>query len=234
MSIDISNIIGEPESQTLEYKAVLAPSKNIAQLICSFANADGGYIVLGVTEGIRVVGLSSDFRANSIVYKAIDLLEPKPQVEHQYITYGSKSLYVINVPKSDVLISLEGKVFKRVVTEDRLQNPVEIEFKTEGYPKITQINRQLDIYKNKATSAKIKLIEHYQSILKIIDDLSAIMYPESPEIPTNNEEGKILTRILFSSLADNFETYLSDLLYEIFLAKPDSLKSQKRLQSKKS
>ena len=40
--IDITRIIGQAESQSLEYKAVLPPSKNIAQLICAFANADGG------------------------------------------------------------------------------------------------------------------------------------------------------------------------------------------------
>lgn len=35
-----------------------------------------------------------------------------------------------------------------------------------------------------------------------------------------------MNRILFSSIVDNFETYLSDLLYEIFLANPQTLKSQ--------
>ncbi|POZ49572.1 hypothetical protein AADEFJLK_04657 [Methylovulum psychrotolerans] len=39
-------------------------------------------------------------------------------------------------------------------------------------------------------------------------------------------------RILFSSFADNFETYLSDLLYEIFLAKPESLKSNQQVTIK--
>lgn len=232
MSIDITKIIGEPESQTLEYQAVLPPSKNIAQLICSFANSDGGYIILGIADKIKIVGLSTDFRANSIIHKAIDLLEPKPQVKHKYITYNGKSLYVIEVLRSNVPISLEGKIFKRVGATDKLENPIKVEFKPEGYSKITQINNQLNKYKNKATSAKIKLIEHYQSILKIIDDLGDIMYPKTPDTPTDNQEGKILTRILFSSFADNFETYLSDLLYEIFLAKPQTLKSQKTVTIK--
>lgn len=46
-----------------------------------------------------------------------------------------------------------------------------------------------------------------------------------PETPTDIQEGKILSRILFTSIVDNFETYLSDLLYEIFLANPATLKS---------
>lgn len=226
MSINIESIIGQPKSQTLEYKAVLPPSKNIAQLISSFSNAEGGYIILGVSEHLEIVGLSSDFRANSIIHKAIDLLLPKPQVEHQYISYKDKNLYLVQVKKSDTPISLEGKIFKRVGGSDKLENPIEVVF-TAGSQKILEINEQLNTFKENATSAKIKFIEHYQSILKIMDDLGTILYPQGEESPTNNQEGKILIRILFSSLADNFETYLSDLLYEIFLAKPESLKSLK-------
>lgn len=227
MSINIESIIGQPESQTLEYKAVLPPSKNIAQLISSFSNAEGGYIILGVSEDLEIVGLSSDFRANSIIHKAIDLLLPKPQVEHQYIMHKGKNLYLIQVEKSDIPISLEGKIFKRVGTSDKLENSIEVVFKPAGSQKILGINQQLNTYKENATNAKIKFIEHYQSILKIMDDLGNILYPQGQESPTDNQEGKILIRILFSSLADNFETYLSDLLYEIFLAKPESLKSLK-------
>lgn len=232
MNINIENILGKPESQTLEYKTVLPPSKNIAQLISSFSNAEGGYIILGVSEDLKIVGLSSDFRANSIIHKAIDLLLPKPQVEHRYITYKGKNLYLIDVKKSDTPISLEGKLFKRVGTLNNLENPIEIVFKPTGSKKLLETNNLLSTYKENATSAKIKFIEHYQSILKIMDDLSNILYPQGQEFTTNNQEGKTLMRILFSSLADNFETYLSDLLYEIFLAKPETLKSEKTVTIK--
>jgi predicted HTH transcriptional regulator len=42
---EVVGIIGQTEGTQLEYKAVLPPSKNIAQLISAFANTDGGYIV---------------------------------------------------------------------------------------------------------------------------------------------------------------------------------------------
>jgi len=232
MSIDITNIIGQPESQTLAYKAVLPPSKIIARIICSFANSDGGYIILGVTDDMDIVGLSSDFRPTAIVYKAINLISPKPQVEHQSTVHNGKNLYIIKIEKSEEIVLLEGKQYKREGDVDKLENPIEVEFKSQGYSEIGRINNELESYKNGATSAKIKLIEHYQSILKIIDDLDKILYPSDPNIPTTNQEGKILTRILFSSFADNFETYLSDLLYEIFLANPDTLKSQKEVTIK--
>lgn len=80
-----------------------------------------------------------------------------------------------------------------------------------------------------STNSKTKLIEHYLSILKIFDDLGSILYPEHPDNPTTNQEGKVLSRILFSSFVDSFETYLSDLLYEIFLANPSTLKSKQEV-----
>jgi predicted HTH transcriptional regulator len=54
--------IGQPESELLEYKAVLPPAATIAQLVCAFANTKGGAIVLGVVDegdGILINGLST-------------------------------------------------------------------------------------------------------------------------------------------------------------------------------
>lgn len=227
--MDITNevvkIIGQPESSNLEYKSVLPPSRNIAQLISSFANADGGYIVLGVSDNLEINGLSEDFHANAITHKALDLLSPQPQVSYQYVAYKGKKLYAIKVDKSNLLIAVEGKIYQRTGANVKLLNPTEIQFKPGGYSRIKIISQQIEAYKKEATNAKTKLIEHYQSILKIIDDLGHMLYPIDTSAPTVNQEGKILARILFSSFVDNFETYLSDLLYEIFLAKPATLKS---------
>jgi hypothetical protein len=225
---EVSRLIGQPENEQLEYKAVLPPSRSIAQMVSAFANTKGGVIILGVAKshtGFTINGLSEDFHANSVTHKAIDLLSPKPIVQYQYITHKNKHLYVIKVEKSDGPISLEGKIYIRNSDSIVLRNPPRKEFKPSGYSRIEQLDKQLEQYRKTSTGAKSKFIDHYQSVLNIIDDLGSILYPISPSIPTNNQEGKILIRILFSSCADNFETYLSDLLYEIYLANPSTLKS---------
>lgn len=226
---EVEQLIGQTKSEKIEYKAVLPPSRVMAQIISSFANAEGGYLILGVLElkdgSIEVNGLSEDFHANTITHKALDLLVPQPRVNYQYISFNDKKLYVVRVEKSDTPVAIEGKIYKRVDGTVKLTNPVEVTFKINGYTRIENINQQLETYKLNATNAKIKLIEHYQSVLRIMDDLGQILYPESVDAPTINQEGKVLTRILFSSFVDNFETYLSDLLYEIFLANPQTLKS---------
>lgn len=223
---EIENIVGQPESQTLEYKAVLPPSRNVAQILSSLANTEGGFMILGVTEDSKISGLSEDFHANAITHKALDMLTPQPKVDYQYVTYDNKKLYVIKVEKSNAIVSVEGKTYIREGTKTRLLEPISVSFKIGGFDRISKINNALELSKDKATYAKVNFLGHYQSILKIVDDLGDILYPESTNIPTKMQEGKILSRILFSSVVDNFETYLSDLLYEIFLANPQTLKSQ--------
>ncbi|MEM6813082.1 MAG: ATP-binding protein [Bacteroidota bacterium] len=223
---EIEEIVGQPESQFLEYKAVLPPSRNVAQILSSFANTEGGFLILGITDDSKISGLSEDFHANAITHKALDLLSPKPKVAYQYVNYDNKKLYAIKVEKSNLIVSVEGKVYSRVGSRTTLVDQKTVVFKTDGYERISKTNNSLEQSKQNATFSKINFIQHYQSILKIIDDLGSILYPEDIFKPTKNQEGKILKRILFSSVVDNFETYLSDLLYEIFLANPQTLKSQ--------
>lgn len=232
----ISTLIGQPESEILEYKAVLPPARSIAQMICAFANTKGGNIILGIAEsqagGLKVNGLSEDFHANSVTHKAIDLLSPRPNVDYQYVVYENKRLYIIRVERSDVPVSIEGKIYIRQSASIVLKNPSVKEFRPSGYNRIEELWKQLELARKSSTGARTKFVDHYQSVLNIVDDLGNILYPISPSIPTNNQEGKILMRILFASCADNFETYLSDLLYEIYLANPATLKSTQQVTIK--
>ncbi len=228
----VSSIILQPESEILEYKAVLPPSKSIAQIICSFANTSGGLLILGVTEigGLKVSGLSEDFRATSITHKAIDLLSPKPIVDYGYVQHNGKKLFAIRVEKSSSIISLEGKIFIRNGERITQKNPVSEVFLTGEYNRILSLNTTLESFERKSTDSKLKLLEHYQSILKMVDNLKPLLYPEAPDKFTTVKEGKVLSRILFSSIVDNFETYLSDILFEIYLAKPETLKSEQMVK----
>lgn len=219
----------QAEGQELEYKAVLPPARSIGQIISSFANADGGILILGVNDmqdRFEVNGLSEDFNANSVIHKAIDLLTPKPDLNYQYVLFNGRKVYAIKVKKSNQPILIEGKTYTRKGTSILLNDPQRRENVPIGVPRIDELVVKIEDFRKSATSAKIKFIEHYQSVLNIISDLGGILYPSSILTPTENQEGKILTRILFSSCADNFETYLSDLLYEIYLANPSSLKSK--------
>jgi hypothetical protein len=235
MEIDLMQVIGKPEGTTLEYKAVLPPARTLGQIIASFANAEGGNIILGVRElngNISITGLSEDFHAQAILSKALELLSPTPITEHKYAQHAGKKLFVISVQPAEEVILIEGKKYIRQGDQNVLSNPATSNFTVNTYSKISELEEALKVYQIGGTGAISKFVDHYVSILNIIADLPVLLYPISPGLKTENNEGKVLFRILFSSCADNFETYLSDLLYEIFLANPDTLKSGQQITVK--
>ena len=235
MNIDISKILGSEENEQLEYKAVLPPARSLAHMIAAFANSNGGVIILGVNEAngeIKITGLSEDFHANGVTHKAIDLLSPKPNVKYEYLSHEGKRLYVIEVEKSLTVVAIENKIYIRSGTKIVLNNPEIKQNKINRLPLIVQLINDLLAFRETGTGAKSKFLDHYSSVLNIIDDLGNILYPVSASVPTNNQEGKILIRILLSSCADNFEIYLTDLLYEIYLANPATLKSAQQVTIK--
>lgn len=232
---DVAKIIGSPESERLEYKAVLPPARSLAQLIAAFANSEGGLIILGVNDAsgeVKITGLSEDFHANGVTHKAIDLLSPKPETHYEYITKEGKRLYVIQVEKSETAIAVESKIYVRKGNQNILSNPEIKRTSTNQLPEISKLENDLLSFRTGNTGAKSKFIDHYSGVLNIIDDLRNLLYPVSATTPTTNQEGKILMRILLSSCADNFEIYLSDLLYEIYLANPSTLKSNQQVTIK--
>lgn len=224
---DTLDRIGQHESEQLEYKAVLPPAATVAQVICSFANTKGGGIVLGAVENgneVLINGLSDEFRAVQITRKAIDLLSPPPMVSYDYVVHRGKRLFVIDVKKSDVEVSLGGKIYFRVGERTTLKQPGSV--KAIRDPGIAHLSKELEDDRRSCTAARAKLLDHYESVLRILDDLAKLLYPNGSSVPPDNPEGKMLMRILFSSCADTFETFMSDLLYEIYLAKPQTLKSE--------
>jgi hypothetical protein len=230
---DILDRIGQPESEQLEYKAVLPPAATVAQLMSSFANAKGGAIVLGVVENgkeVLINGLSDEFRAVQITRKAIDLLSPSPTAKYDYIVHQGKRLFVIDVQKSDVSVSLAGKSYIR--TGDRTILRQTVPDKAIRNTGIAHLSKTFKESRKSCTAARAKLLDHYESVLLVLDDLGDLLYPKSSNRPTDNAEGKMLMRILFSSCADTFEIFLSDLLYEIYLAKPETLKSNAQVTVK--
>lgn len=224
---EIIDLIKQPENENVEFKAVLPPSRVLAKVISSFANTDGGYLILGVLDNGTPKGLSGDFFAIETVHKAIDLLTPRPIVNYEYVDVSGKRLFVIKTKKSSGDILFENNKYIRQGDKTLLFVAESMqEFLSQKYPKISQLFNELTTQSENSTESKKKYFEHIKSILKIIDDLGNILYPDSVDIITTNQEGKILNRILYSSFTDNFETYLSDLLFEIFLAKPETLKSE--------
>lgn len=108
---EVATLIGRPQDEGLKYRSVLPSAREIGQIMCSLANGPGGFLVLGVVEndnGFFINGLSDDFQTSTMVRKAVELLTPKPFIEHDYVTHGGKRLYAIKVAPSPVPVRIDG------------------------------------------------------------------------------------------------------------------------------
>jgi len=224
----VKQIIGQIEGQTLEYKTVVPPPSLIARIVASFANSDGGFLICGVRDDLAIQGIADEVPAPSIVDSALARLRPHPTVNHYFVEIEGKRLYVIEVAKSSQSVTAEqGVIYSRVgdhTITSRLDTASERETR-DRHEIVDELLRKLDSFKVKATESKQRLLGQYINLVQLIERSVTILCPEKTSIATNVAEGKVLARLLLSSFADTFETYLADLLFEIYLAKPETLKS---------
>jgi hypothetical protein len=233
--MNISDQIGGPEGHFLEYKAVLLPPKAMATLIASFANADGGTIVLGVSElqgKPEIVGISREFRISTVLSRATEYLSPEPVVTSEYIEHSGKNLFCIYVEKSQSQVkTADGKVYVRVNASTTILNNQAAPAPTEN-SEVAMLLSGLNLDTENITQSLSDFIEHVKSLVDIINNVYSSYFTDGIDGVTVNNRGKVLTRVLFSSFADNFEVYMSSILHEIYLSNPNTLKSDEMVKVK--
>jgi hypothetical protein len=132
--IPISNLAFEDEelekfsknkkSVDFEFDAVPSSPFKVAQIISSFANTKGGTLIYGINkvgEENRFVGLSTDFRMDDIIKKALIMISPLPAVTYDWINVKGKKLFVVKVEKSDKSMSIGEKTYVRDGHQTNLQ-----------------------------------------------------------------------------------------------------------------
>lgn len=218
----------------MEYKATPIPSHTIAQILASFANSEGGGLVFGIRmipiDKKNIEGLSTDFNMKGMVQKAVGLMEPQPTVFSDYFDHQGKLLFGIIVEKSNTPVLVGGQTYQRI--HDRTMNvssPGYAGRPTMNYREFNDVFTLLENERKVATSSKKRFLDHYNSTLSLYQPLLQAYYPADITAKVTTQQGKVFNRILFASCVDNFETYLSSLLYEIYLAIPNTLKSGESL-----
>ncbi len=106
-------MIEKGESKTVEFKADLPHGNQLAQTICAFANRAGGYVLIGVSDGGEVIGLSSE-DINSYLEKIPNLIHdtifPMLIPEIYSVTVLDKAVLVIQVyPGSNLPYYMKSK-----------------------------------------------------------------------------------------------------------------------------
>lgn len=135
----IKNLLDKPEGLHLDYKQSLSSQRKIAKTLLSFANTEGGIVVVGVSDQKQILGIDPEeemFMVNEAIKKYC-----QPSFPVQFEVYDAsfaadpdsteeKYVLLIHVPKSDLaphlLIEINQKPVYYLRKNDRsvrLQQP---------------------------------------------------------------------------------------------------------------
>ena len=147
----ILNLIASGESEELELKTGLRDPGLLARLISSFANANGGKIIIGAKESGEIVGVAIE-RIQKLFVSALSKTMPAPNSTLKFVQADNKDLAIIDVEKSNSPVIAEGGFFIRSDTITRPISPSDISFALTKFSQKPEIE---DLYKSIAKQTEI-------------------------------------------------------------------------------
>ena len=112
---EVLKLIREGENERIEFKEKVS---QIGEEICALANADGGYILIGVDDEGNIVGINTR-KARSEVSAALTNVSPTPRISMTEVSIGGRSILVIRVHRAENLCSIGGRAYIRIGTSKR-------------------------------------------------------------------------------------------------------------------
>jgi hypothetical protein len=104
LSARVARWVTEGEHEQLEYKQELGHEKvnrSFADTVTAFANGDGGIVLIGVTDGMNVVGWDRANAKDQIVDIIRSLTSGPIDFEIEKTAYNGKPVWVVTVPAGD-------------------------------------------------------------------------------------------------------------------------------------
>jgi ATP-dependent DNA helicase RecG len=116
------------ESARVEFKSGLQNAEAIGRVVCAFLNTSGGYIIIGVDDEGRVVGVkTTDQELHRLEQRLHEGLSPKALVSVEAMELGEKRIVLIEVAQGrDVPYSFRNMIHVRVGEQIRPADPAVI------------------------------------------------------------------------------------------------------------
>ena len=145
------------ESETLEFQPFIKDPMVLSRLIGSFANREGGMILVGIREPMEIIGC--DIKKLKNVFEiAKSMVKPAPVISLEPIQFDEIEIGVIKVEKSNEIVFAGGSVFERVGLNTIAMNSQSIK------GKLSQVS---------TTISSDLLAKSIEQQTKIIEDLRA-------------------------------------------------------------
>ncbi len=119
----VLKLLQEDEGINLEFKETF--NENVMKTISAFANTQGGVILIGINRKKRIAGITiTDNSYQDIVNKIVNKTGIMPDIDR--IKINDNSILVIEVSKSYIPISFDGRYYKRVGNTTREMSSEEL------------------------------------------------------------------------------------------------------------
>lgn len=112
---EVNNLIFLVKNTNVIFREFEFKPRSIATFICSIANSEDGFIIIGASEdehGININGVSSKFNFQNVLENALNLLSEKPILNFGGIFINEKHLFVVKVFKNQNSITIDGQKYK--------------------------------------------------------------------------------------------------------------------------
>jgi predicted HTH transcriptional regulator len=97
---DLLNFINQPNNPEIEFKSSLIESKELAQLMVSFANSNGGTLILGFNKvNVQLTGFPHD--KEWILTASKRDCAPSLNIGLSEIIRGDKKVFILDIPEGD-------------------------------------------------------------------------------------------------------------------------------------
>ena len=108
-------LVGKGEDSQVEFKVGLPSNvRELAEEVCGLANADGGFVFIGVDDDNQIVGASIDNAKRSAVIDSLGEITPQLPFEFYPLAVGGNEVWVVEVPRGNNLPYIySGSVFVR-------------------------------------------------------------------------------------------------------------------------
>ncbi|MDD4162865.1 MAG: ATP-binding protein [Methanothrix sp.] len=192
---ELLQILEEGEGQKIEFKESLA---NLDKEMVAFANASGGRIFVGISDGRKIKGAKISNRLKSQVQDAANSCDPKVEIDLE----SFEDVLIIVVKEGEDKPYKCGSGFYRRVgpNSQKLSRSEIIEFlKSEEKIRFDDLRNSQFVYDEHFDSKKLDIFLRLAGISKIMDDQSILLNLGAAE---RLEDGRFIvnnTGILFFS-----------------------------------
>lgn len=98
-ALQIQELVKGGEGYNVDFKrSVPSKVKEISDEVASFANAAGGYVLIGVDNNNQIIGAEIDNNKRSAIQDTIGEISPALRCEFYPVDVEGKQVWVIDVP----------------------------------------------------------------------------------------------------------------------------------------